>query len=263
MSVVFSVITITYNAAPVLQRTLDSVARQTYKGVEHIIVDGASKDETVAMAEKYKEQSDQADNGHEVRILSEPDKGLYDAMNKGLRLATGDYIVYMNAGDIFALPKTLAMAAHAAETAADGQKPAVLYGDTDIVDGEGRFLRHRRLHPSGKLTWRSFRHGMLVCHQSFYARLDIARKTPYDTHFRYSADVDWCIRIMKKAAERGQLLAPIPAVTTFYMEEGQTTLHHKASLRERFEVMRRHYGLLTTVAMHAWFVLRKIMGGKN
>ena len=126
MSVVFSVITITYNAAPVLQRTLDSVARQTYEGVEHIIVDGASKDETVAMAEKYKEQSDQADNGHEVRILSEPDKGLYDAMNKGLRLATGDYIVYMNAGDIFALPKTLAMAAHAAETAADGQKPAVL-----------------------------------------------------------------------------------------------------------------------------------------
>lgn len=105
MSVVFSVITITYNAAPVLQRTLDSVARQTYKGVEHIIMDGASKDETVAMAEKYKEQSDQADNGHEVRILSEPDKGLYDAMNKGLRLATGDYIVYMNAGDIFALPK--------------------------------------------------------------------------------------------------------------------------------------------------------------
>ena len=51
---------------------------------------------------------------------------------------------------------------------------------------------------------------MLVCHQSFYARLDIARETPYDTHFRYSADVDWCIRIMKKAAERGQLLAPIP-----------------------------------------------------
>lgn len=263
MSVVFSVITITYNAAPVLQRTLDSVARQTYKGVEHIIVDGASKDETVAMAEKYKEQSDQADNGHEVRILSEPDKGLYDAMNKGLRLATGDYIVYMNAGDIFALPKTLAMAAHAAETAADGQMPAVLYGDTDIVDGEDRFLRHRRLHPTGKLTWRSFRHGMLVCHQSFYARLDIARETPYDTHFRYSADVDWCIRIMKKAAERGQLLVPIPAVTTFYMEEGQTTLHHKDSLRERFEVMRRHYGLLSTVAMHAWFVLRKIMGGKN
>lgn len=104
---------------------------------------------------------------------------------------------------------------------------------------------------------------MLVCHQSFYARLDIARETPYDTHFRYSADVDWCIRIMKKAAEKQQLLVPIPAVTTFYMEEGQTTLHHKDSLRERFEVMRRHYGLLTTVAMHAWFVLRKIMGGKN
>ena len=252
MSVVFSVITITYNAAPVLQRTLDSVARQTYKGVEHIIVDGASKDETVAMAEKYKEQSDQADNGHEVRILSEPDKGLYDAMNKGLRLATGDYIVYMNAGDIFALPKTLAMAAHAAETAADGQKPAVLYGDTDIVDGEGRFLRHRRLHPTGKLTWRSFRHGMLVCHQSFYARLDIARETPYDTHFRYSADVDWCIRIMKKA----RTLHNTHLTIIDYLDEGMTTQNRKASLKERFRIMAKHYGLISTVAHHAWFVLR-------
>ena len=255
MSVVFSVITITYNAAPVLQRTLDSVARQTYKGVEHIIVDGASKDETVAMAEKYKEQSDQADNGHEVRILSEPDKGLYDAMNKGLRLATGDYIVYMNAGDIFALPKTLAMAAHAAETAADGQKPAVLYGDTDIVDGEVRFLRHRRLHPTGKLTWRSFRHGMLVCHQSFYARLDIARETPYDTHFRYSADVDWCIRIMKKA----RTLHNTHLTIIDYLDEGMTTQNRKASLKERFRIMAKHYGWISTAAHHAWFVLRLII----
>ena len=82
-------------------RIFDSVARQTYKGVEHIIVDGASKDETVDMAEKYKEQSDQADNGHEVRILSEPDKGLYDAMNKGLRMATGDIVGVLNSDDLF------------------------------------------------------------------------------------------------------------------------------------------------------------------
>lgn len=263
MSIVFSVITITYNAAGVLQRTLDSVARQTYKDVEHIIVDGASKDDTVAMAEKYQQASDKAGKGHHVRIQSEPDKGLYDAMNKGLRLATGDYIVYMNAGDTFADAHSLELAAQAAETAQDGKMPAVLYGDTDIVNGGGRFLRHRRLHPSGQLTWRSFRHGMLVCHQSFYARLDLARQTPYDTHFRYSADVDWCIRIMKLAAEQHLPLVRIPAVTTLYMEEGQTTLHHKASLRERFRVMCRHYGLVSTVAMHAWFVLRKLLGGKN
>lgn len=260
MSIVFSVVTITYNAAGVLQRTLDSVLNQTFEGVEHIIVDGASKDGTVAMAEEYKKKSDASGNGHKVSVRSEPDKGLYDAMNKGFRCATGDYIIYMNAGDTFADSHTLELAAKAAE--GGEQRPAVLYGDTDIVDGEGNFLRHRRLHPVGKLTWRSFRHGMLVCHQSFYARLDLARQTPYDTQFRYSADVDWCIRVMKLAAAQHLPLVRIPAVTALYMEEGQTTLHHKASLRERFEVMRRHYGLATTVAMHAWFVLRKLLGGK-
>ena len=250
MSVVFSVITITYNAAPVLQRTLDSVARQTYEGVEHIIVDGASKDETVAMAEKYKEQSDQADNGHEVRILSEPDKGLYDAMNKGLRLATGDYIVYMNAGDIFALPKTLAMAAHAAETAADGQKPAVLYGDTDIVDGEGRFLRHRRLHPTGKLTWRSFRHGMLVCHQSFLVKRELA--PDYDLNYRLVADYDWCIQCLK----RSNTIHHTHMILSNFLEAGMSTVNRKASLKERYEIMCRYYGKLPVIVLHGWFAVR-------
>ena len=258
MSVVFSVITITYNAAPVLQRTLDSVARQTYEGVEHIIVDGASKDETVAMAEKYKEQSDQADNGHEVRILSEPDKGLYDAMNKGLRLATGDYIVYMNAGDIFALPKTLAMAAHAAETAADGQMPAVLYGDTDIVNEEGRFLRHRRLAAPRRLTWRSFMKGMLVCHQAFYARTDLAKQTPYNLDYRYSADVDWCIRIMREARRRRLPMRNVGGVVVNFLDGGMTTANHRASLKERFRVMCRHYGFVPTCLMHVWFVVRSV-----
>ena len=258
MSVVFSVITITYNAAPVLQRTLDSVARQTYEGVEHIIVDGASKDETVAMAEKYKEQSDRADNGHEVRILSEPDKGLYDAMNKGLRLATGDYIVYMNAGDIFALPKTLAMAAHAAETAADGQKPAVLYGDTDIVNEEGRFLRHRRLVAPKRLTWRSFMKGMLVCHQAFYARTDLAKQTPYNLDYRYSADVDWCIRIMREARRRRLPMRNVGGVVVNFLDGGMTTANHRASLKERFRVMCHHYGFVPTCLMHAWFVVRSV-----
>ena len=80
-----SIITVTYNAASVLKRTLDSVKAQSWQQIEHLIIDGASKDETISMAETYKAQCP-----YEVVILSEPDKGLYDAMNKGLRLATGD-----------------------------------------------------------------------------------------------------------------------------------------------------------------------------
>ena len=89
-----SIVTITYNAARSLQRTLDSVRSQQYPHIEHLIIDGASKDDTVKIAEEYKKTSP-----HEVRIQSEPDKGLYDAMNKGLQKATGDYVVFLNAGD--------------------------------------------------------------------------------------------------------------------------------------------------------------------
>ena len=77
----FTIVTITYNAAAVVQRTLDSVLCQTYSGVEHLIVDGASKDGTLLLAEQYKAKSDASDGGHKVIILSEPDHGIYDAMN--------------------------------------------------------------------------------------------------------------------------------------------------------------------------------------
>ena len=257
--ITFSVITITYNAAAVLRPTLDSVMMQDYPNVEHLIIDGASTDETLAIAKAYQKQSDEAENGHVVKIQSEPDKGLYDAMNKGLRLATGDYIVFMNAGDRFPEADTLDKVMLAAVVGDGEERPAVLFGNTDIIDDKGNFLYHRRLSPPERLTWRSFRYGMVVCHQAFYARTDIARSLPYDTTFRYSADVDWCIRVMKEGERQHLLLRNIHAVVANYMEEGQTTIHHKDSLKERFEVMRRHYGLLTTVLLHAWFAVRKLL----
>lgn len=102
--ITISVVTITYNAAEVLQSTLDSVMMQDFPHVEHLIVDGASKDSTVKIAQTYKIASDEAENGHKIRISSEPDGGLYDAMNKGLQRATGDYIVFLNAVTVSPLP---------------------------------------------------------------------------------------------------------------------------------------------------------------
>lgn len=259
----FTIVTITYNAAPVFMRTADSVLAQTYRNVEHIIVDGASNDGTADLASDYKRRSDEAMNGHEVRVVSEPDKGLYDAMNKGLRLATGDYVCFLNAGDFFPDASTLHLIYDNARLGSFGNDadmlPAVLYGDTDLVDGDGQFVARRRLAPPERLTWRSFRSGMLVCHQAFYARVDIARRTPYDLRYRFSADVDWCIRVMKEAARMRLPLANVHAIVACYQREGQTTENHRASLRERFDVMRRHYGLVVTLAMHAWFVVRAVL----
>lgn len=255
--ITFTIVTCTYNAAAVLQRTLDSVLSQTHEGVEHLIIDGLSKDNTVALAEAYRQKSDAADNGHRVVITSERDRGLYDAMNKGILHATGDYIVFLNAGDALPSPDTLD---HIAGTIGDGEAlPAVLYGDTDIVDLDGHFLRHRRLQPPSHLTWRSFRHGMLVCHQAFYARTDLARHNLYDLSYHYSADVDWCIRVMHEADRKHLPMKNVGEVVVNYLDGGMTVKNHRASLRERFRVMARHYGLVTTLAMHLWFVLRAVV----
>lgn len=254
-----SIVTITWNAARTLQRTLDSVRQQTYANIEHWIIDGASTDDTLLIAQHY-----QQDSRHDVKIQSEPDKGLYDAMNKGLQKATGDYIVFLNAGDTLYAPDTIATVVHEALTHHPSaikhqtSAPAVIYGDTAITDSEGHFLHLRQHRPPETLSWCSFKQGMLVCHQAFYARLDIARTIPYDLQYRHSADVDWCIRVMKEAARQQLPLANTHAILSNFEEGGNTTQNHRASLKERFRVMARHYGLFTTIMLHFWFVIRKI-----
>ena len=249
-------VTITYNAAKVLQRTLDSILCQDYPEIVHLIIDGASTDATIQLVDDYIERSNAAENGHRIQVTSEPDKGIYDAMNKGLRSIVGDYVCFLNAGDFLPTPDTASKIAEKAE--AHDPLPAVLYGDTDIVDGEGRFLHHRRLAPPEQLSWKSFRQGMLVCHQAFYARTDFAIATPYDQRYRYSADVDWCIRVMKAAAKENVPMLNLRMVVVNYTQEGQTTLHHRESLWERYHVMEHHYGRVQTFLLHCWFAIRSL-----
>lgn len=255
----FSIITCTYNASEVLRRTLDSVMSQTWGQIEHIIVDGASKDSTVAMAEAYRRRSAEEETEHDIIIKSEPDRGLYDAMNKGLQLATGDYVVFLNAGDVLPTDETLENISNDVNERSDGRLPAALYGDTNIVDNNGKLLRPRRLAPPDNLTWRSFKHGMLVCHQAFYVRTDIAKAEPYNLKYRFSADVDWCIRVMKRAEKEGLPLLRLPEVVVNYLDGGMTNKNHRASLIERFNVMSHHYGLMPTILMHIWFVARAVL----
>ena len=249
-----TIVTITYNAAKVLQPTLDSVRRQTYPQVEHLIVDGASQDETLDIARKYKAENDAALGSHEVTITSKPDRGIYDAMNKGLDLATGQYILFLNAGDC--LPEADTLEHVARLCAAD---VAVVYGDTDIIDGDGHITGHRHLQTPKRLSWRSFRQGMVVCHQAFYARTDIAREERYNLAYRHSADVDWCIRVMRRAENQRQRLVNADRVVALFLNGGDSQKNHKASLRERYLVMCSHYGTTVTIVMHCWFAVRALM----
>lgn len=252
-----SIITVCRNAANTILPTLESVRSQTYADLEHVIVDGASTDETLHLCQEVGHKS--------MVIVSEPDKGIYDAMNKGIRRATGDYMLFLNAGDSLPSPDTIenVMALCRTEQTRVGAPcmepaPAIIYGDTDIVDAEGHFLHRRALRPPESLSWRSFKRGMLVCHQAFYVRSDLARETPYDLNYHFSADVDWCIRIMKEAELKGLPIINSRQTLALYLNEGQTTRNHRRSLMERFKVMHRHYGLSVTLLMHFTFLFRNI-----
>ncbi len=246
----FSLITVTYNAGAVLEDTIQSIITQTYKNVEYILIDGASTDNTMRIIERYRD--------HIHTVVSEPDQGLYDAMNKGLSLATGDYVCFLNAGDCLHEDDTLLGMVHSVAASHEAScPPDVLYGDTALVDSEGHFLRMRRLTPPEHLTWKSFRHGMLVCHQAFFARRAIAPH--YDLRYRFSADFDWCIRVMKQA----RYLHNTHLTLVDYLDEGLTTRNHRASLIERFHIMCRHYGNVPTVMRHLWFALRTLTHPKR
>ena len=233
----FSIITITFNAAGTLPATLKSVERQTFTDYEYLIVDGASTDGTVAIAQHSAAVSS---------VTSEPDKGLYDAMNKGLRKARGGYLVFLNAGDAFHEPDTLQKIADSIEK----NDPDIVYGETALVDSERRFISMRRLQAPERLSVKSFRMGMLVCHQAFIVRREIAPE--YDLRYSFSADFDWCIRCMQMA----KTITHTHEVLIDYLNEGVTTANRKASLQERYEIMCRYYGTLPTFLRHLWFAVR-------
>ena len=255
----FTVATVCHNASATLRCTLQSVVTQDYPHIEHLIIDGASKDYTAQLMQQYLVFYQRIEDGRTLVFRSEPDKGLYDAMNKALRQATGDYILFLNAGDKLHTSTTLSDIAAQLSASYGDTLPAVLYGDTHLVDENGKFLRPRRLSPPEQLRAHDFVNGMLVCHQAFFARTDLARAEPYNLRYRFSADYDWCIRLMLQAEQRGLSLHNTHLVVADYLSEGLTTRHHKASLRERFRIMAHHYGLFTALARHAWFVIRALI----
>lgn len=249
MDPLFSIITVTWNAADVITPTLESVQRQTSSDYEMLIIDGASTDDTLAIVRQASIAS--------LRVFSEPDKGLYDAMNKGIARARGRYIVFLNAGDAFADDAVLA---RLARLVADN--PGVIYGQTQLVDSSRNVVGSRHLTAPKRLTAASFLRGMVVCHQAFFARRDLVPQ--YDLQYKLSADYDWCIKILRKS-QRNAYAGEAPIIS--YLADGMTTRHHRASLRERYRIMCRHYGTVKAILSHLSFipryVKRRLSGAAN
>ncbi len=239
MSPLFSIITVTYNAAETLPATLASVKEQSCKLYEYIVMDGVSKDNTVQLATD-------ADIPNS-RIVSSPDKGLYDAMNKAIDIATGEYLIFLNAGDAFHSPDTLQKIA---DVIMNHDFPGIVYGQTQLVNANRQRIGDRHLTAPEELTLKSFAEGMLVCHQAFIALRRIVGH--YDLRYRFSADYEWCIRCLQHSRNN----VYIPHTIIDYLSEGLTTANRKASLKERFKIMCYYYGTIPTVLRHLKFIPR-------
>ena len=177
-----SIITISFNTENTIEKTLQSVAYQSYKNIEHIIVDGGSKDNTLEICNSF---------SHISKIISEPDNGVYDAFNKGLELATGDVVGFLNADDIFYNENSVQEIANIFLN----NETDIVYGNLDYVNREGKVIRNWTSRPYEKglikKAWMPA-HPTFYCKKEVYDRLGI-----YNDSFKIGGDFELCLRFLE------------------------------------------------------------------
>ena len=233
-----SVITVVYNNVQHIERTIKSVIDQTYTDVEYIVIDGGSTDGTLEIIRSYDEKI--------AKLITEKDEGIYDAMNKGLFLAGGDYVIFMNSGDAFYSADTVA---GVFSTAPDAD---IYYGETEMINDAGQSLGRRRHKAPNQFTWKSFKYGMSISHQAIYIRRSLTK--PFNPNYQLSADIDWILSAAKKAKN----IVNVHQYVARYLVGGMSKAKHRQSLNERFAIMKDYYGLIPTVFNH--FIIAANLG---
>lgn len=203
-----TIITVCRNNAQGLERTIQSVESQTWQKKEYLVIDGASTDETLTVIQSHESQI--------TRWISEPDNGIYDAMNKGVRMAQGTWVIFMNAGDTFASADTLE------RVFGNPQEADVIYGD--VIKG-GRIK---------KAEGPRNRHRMFFCHQSAFVRRSCLREFPFDTRHRMSADFKQIKQLYLSGKNFCQLDFPVADFDT----QGVSNTSRSAGLYDNILVIR-------------------------
>jgi glycosyltransferase involved in cell wall biosynthesis len=236
-----SIITVAYNSAKTIGDTLDSVDIQTYTGVEHLVIDGASQDKTVEMVLSHSNSN--------ISLISEPDNGIYDAMNKGISKATGDIIGFLNSDDIYADAEVLAKIANAFKD----PKVDIIYADlVYVTQDNSRIVRHWKSKPFLK---GGFAKGWCPAHPTFYVRKSaIERLGLFDQSYKLAADMEFMLRYL----EQGQLSAVyIPHVLVRMRLGGASNQSWKSIIeqnQEIFAALRKNEIPFSKV----WFVVNKV-----
>ncbi len=219
----FSIVTVCLNAEKTIRSTMESVLNQTWQDVEYIIVDGASADATLGIVREFAKTDDR------IQWHSEPDSGIFNAMNKGIRYAKGDFILFLNAGDEFHSDDILEQAA------------GVVIG-ADIVIGDVAFKTDAGLveatYPVGTDLFENLRKGRNVCHQVIFASKQCL-DDGFDEDFMFCADYDWLCR----QVNAGKIIVKLDTVVTDFDIQGATfqVRYQKQHWKEYFEVIRRNF----------------------
>lgn len=228
---VISVVTVVLNGRELIEKTIKSVLQQKYSHVQFVVIDGASTDGTLEIIDNYK---------HAVDIfISETDKGIYDAMNKGIRAATGDYLIFLNAGDVFASKNVLESVAKAVML---NEFPDVLYGETNIYTKEGVFKKKLNPLKFSRLNITLFG-TRTVCHQSIFVKAHSI--PPYDISYKLKGELCWYYDIFKKNQDLKAVLLPYPIAN--YLLGGIGEVFFRDNIRERLRVVLMKEGIFGCV----------------
>lgn len=246
-----SIITITYNAEKFLEKTILSVLQQSNHDFEYIIIDGNSKDATVSIIKNYEEKIAKGFfhglDSTQFKWISEPDQGLYDAMNKGIHKATGDFVWFVNAGDKIYCTETLQQIQELIDIEPECD---FIYGQSIMIDQEDIEIGERHKIAPRVIHKKTFLQGLVVCHQSVLVRKNIVPE--YNLAYRIASDFDWVIRSIEKSVCQGY----IDQYLSKFMIAGVSSQQRVSAWKERFMIMKTHFGLFLTLWAHLKIVIK-------
>ncbi|MBC3374674.1 glycosyltransferase [Pseudomonas sp. SWRI92] len=237
-----SIITVSYNSAATIRDTIESVLSQSYRNIEYIVVDGASKDATLAIVNEYTDRIE--------KIVSEPDKGIYDAMNKGIALATGDVIGILNSDDFFEADDVIYSVV---KTFASSPESQLVFGDIVFVSADD-LNTVTRFYSAGHFRPWKLRFGWMPPHPATFVRAEAYRKIgPYSLEYKISADYEMFVRLLMVHAFN---FARLEKVLVRMRAGGVSTSGVRSSLHLNKEIVQacRRNGVYTNLLM----VLSKI-----
>lgn len=239
-----SVVTVCKNAGHALERTLLSVIQQSYPVLEYVIIDGASEDETPEIISKYKENI--------KTLISEPDHGLYDAMNKGVAHATGDYLLFLNAGDYLVHSSVIEAIMHNIRRA-DLANVDVFCGNVITFEPSNTTAWIGKITKISPLTLYS---GSLPHPATLHRRSAFTKNGLYDTDFKIAADYEWFVRGMQK---NGLTFAHFNMVVSVFINDGLSTKEKWQDIHEQEKQRLRelHYSKRERIIFKAGHFLRK------